>query len=62
MIELRLPPHAEWIEALLAPDVAVVAEELGLGAVVAHEQGRAVLAHDDSAAVERLVAQLAHQH
>jgi hypothetical protein len=47
---------------LLPADVAAVAEALELGEVVSEERGLAVLAHDDSEAIERLAAQLSAQH
>jgi hypothetical protein len=57
-----LPPHREWIEALVPPDVAAVAEELDLGESAGEEGGLVVLAHDDSNAIRRLAAMLRTQH
>ena len=58
MIETRLPAHAEWIEALLAPEDATMLEAMELGEIVGEEAGRLVFGTDDLAGARAALRQM----
>lgn len=59
MVEVRLPAHAQWIEALVAPEVA---EQMGLAEAAGEEGGRVVFATDDPEAVWRVAMMLSRSN